>query len=405
MTFLKIFFFLFLLSNSFRGISFSDAFAAAPEKSVLAVVNDEIITPYDVDSRIRLLLVNAPGEKASPEMEREVLFSLIDEKLKIQEGKRQGLVNTAAEIDEAIYRVEIQNGMKKGNLEKMLESKKIPVETLKNQINADLVWFKLLAKEQDESTEVSEEEINARQKYLEEELKTSGFLIGKISFPYAGEKEKKEAEKKAEKAFARLQKGEVFQEVAEDFGSSEGLKWYKETELEKGLLPVLEEMHPGQVSRPVNVEGKYVLVALAQKREASKDGKAVAWEVAQVGVSKERSAEVLDAIYLLKSCSALMDKAKELGLEATSRRQTVPVDQLPPAIKLPLEQEGRSDIVVGPVEGAGFNLFLMRCGGEKRVSVLPSKEQTAAALKEEKMELFSKKMLQDVKRSAVIEIK
>ena len=70
MTFLKIFFFLFLLSNSFGGISFSDAFAAAPEKSVLAVVNDEIITPYDVDSRIRLLLVNAPGEKVPPEMEK-----------------------------------------------------------------------------------------------------------------------------------------------------------------------------------------------------------------------------------------------------------------------------------------------------------------------------------------------
>ena len=276
MTFLKIFFFLFLLSNSFGGISFSDAFAAAPEKSVLAVVNDEIITPYDVDSRIRLLLVNAPGEKVPPEMEQEVLFSLIDEKLKIQEGKRQGLANTPAEIDEAIYRVEIQNGMKKGNLEKMLESKKIPIETLKNQINADLVWFKLLAKEQDESTEVSEEEISARQKYLEEELKTSGFLIGEISFPYFDEKGKKEAEKKAEKAFERLQKGEVFQEVAEDFGSSEGLKWYKENELEQGLVPVLKEMQPGQVSRPVNVEGKYVLVALAQKREASKDGKAVA---------------------------------------------------------------------------------------------------------------------------------
>ncbi len=286
-----------------------------------------------------------------------------------------------------------------------MNSQKIPFETLRNQINADLIWMKILVKEQDESTEVTEEEINARQKYLKEELQTTGFLIGEISFPYAADKDKKKAKRQAQSAFARLQNGELFQKVAESFASSGELKWVQKDDLDQTILSVLKDMSAGQISKPVDVKDKYVLLALVQKREATSDGKVVAWEVVQIGVSKERSGEVLDAIYRIKSCDRLMEKAKKLGLESTSRRQTVPVDQLPPVLKLPLDQEGRSDIVVGPVEVADFNLFLMKCGKDKKISALPTKEQTSAALKENKMKLFSKKKLQDIKRSAVIDIK
>jgi peptidyl-prolyl cis-trans isomerase SurA len=405
MMFFKVFFFLFLAEGFLINRFIPSAFADSEPKRVLAVVNDEIVTSYDVDSRIKMLFVNSPEEKASAEMKKEVLFSLIDEKLKTQEGKKQGIVNTQEEIDDAILRVEMQNGMKKGDLRKILNSQKIPFETLRNQINADLIWMKILVKEQDESTEVTDEEINARQKYLKEELQTTGFLIGEISFPYAADKDKKKAKRQAQSAFARLQNGELFQKVAESFASSGELKWVQEDDLDQTILSVLKNMSSGQISKPVDVKDKYVLLALVQKREATSDGKVVAWEVVQIGVSKERSGEVLDAIYRIKSCDMLMEKAKKLGLESTSRRQTVPVDQLPPVLKLPLDQEGRSDIVVGPVEGAGFNLFLMKCGKDKKISALPTKEQTSAALKENKMKLFSKKKLQDIKRSAVIDIK
>ena len=59
---------------------------------VAAVVNDEIISTYDLRQRVRLLLVTTgvrPTAQNMPQLEQEALASLIDEHLEIQEIRKQ----------------------------------------------------------------------------------------------------------------------------------------------------------------------------------------------------------------------------------------------------------------------------------------------------------------------------
>ena len=59
---------------------------------VVAEVNDDVITNYDILQRMRLLVVTAgiqPTRDDLPELQRYALSSLIDERLEMQELRRE----------------------------------------------------------------------------------------------------------------------------------------------------------------------------------------------------------------------------------------------------------------------------------------------------------------------------
>ena len=68
---------------------------AAPRglsESVAAVVNDDIISTYDLAQRMRLLIATSgiqPTQQNIAQFQREALVSLVDERLQIQELRRQ----------------------------------------------------------------------------------------------------------------------------------------------------------------------------------------------------------------------------------------------------------------------------------------------------------------------------
>src|SRR5688572_9051585 len=84
----------------------------APEMRIAAVVNDEIISVFDLVSRIRMVLMssNIPDspdtrQKLAP----QILRALIDEKLQLQEAKKKNVTATDSEINRALQQIEKQN--------------------------------------------------------------------------------------------------------------------------------------------------------------------------------------------------------------------------------------------------------------------------------------------------------
>ena len=66
----------------------------APEMRIAAVVNDEVISVFDLASRMQMVMLssNIPDTPELRErMGRQVLRSLIDERLQLQEAKRQNV--------------------------------------------------------------------------------------------------------------------------------------------------------------------------------------------------------------------------------------------------------------------------------------------------------------------------
>src|SRR6185312_3217326 len=60
-------------------------------EAVAAIVNDDIISTYDLAQRMRLLIATSgvqPTQETLPQFQREALISLVDERLQLQELRR-----------------------------------------------------------------------------------------------------------------------------------------------------------------------------------------------------------------------------------------------------------------------------------------------------------------------------
>ena len=72
---------------------------------IAAVVNDEVVSVFDVASRMQMVMLssNIPD---TPELRerigRQVLRSLIDERLQMQEAKRQNITVTDSDVEKAL---------------------------------------------------------------------------------------------------------------------------------------------------------------------------------------------------------------------------------------------------------------------------------------------------------------
>lgn len=109
-------------------------------QSVAAMVNGEAITNFDIDQRIKLTQLTT--RKATSR--QEALDELINDKLKVKEGKKYGLDMSSSDIDGAYGNMASRMRLNAEQLNKTLEGHGIRPETLKSRIKADMTWGNLV---------------------------------------------------------------------------------------------------------------------------------------------------------------------------------------------------------------------------------------------------------------------
>jgi peptidyl-prolyl cis-trans isomerase SurA len=125
-------------------------------QTVAVMVNGEPITNYDIEQRSKL---NVLSHKASTR--QQVIDELIDEKVKIKEGKRFGVDPGASDIDASFAQMSSRMRTTPELLTKSLESQGIRADTLKSRIRADMVWGSLVRGRFKESLQVGEKDVAA----------------------------------------------------------------------------------------------------------------------------------------------------------------------------------------------------------------------------------------------------
>ena len=129
-----------LATNSFL-FFFIIFLAKSYELTIIAKVNNEIITSTDLENRLKMALdlSKLPDEKEiKKKLKPRVLDNLIYETLKIQEANRLGIYVSNQEVLTQINRLEERLGMEKNTLLKNYEKKEIPEITIINQIRSQL---------------------------------------------------------------------------------------------------------------------------------------------------------------------------------------------------------------------------------------------------------------------------
>ena len=368
---------------------------------IKAIVNDTPISAFDVETRAKMIMLQQAGQvgKLTPDLKKEALEDLIDERIKIQEMAKRGIKVTQQDVSNALAHLEQQNGMEVGGFKKILAQNKIPFQTLLSQTEANLGWLRLLQQSGRRYT-ISDAEVKAKQKAIRQELSKEALSFAEIVLP---------TEEDALAVWQRLQDGADFETMVE-------LHSIADSRLQGGRVmnvtanyygkdtaEILNQMQAGQLSRPIPVKKGYAIVLMLNKREAVQGDTVKVWELAQAIVAPDSIAATLLKQPVKGGCAGFWETVKDDAVPGSLQQGQVSPKQIPSDVA-PMLKDAPFRKVVGPVQTPAGDIYFMKCG-EQEKRVMPTVEELKMQIESEKMEMISRQILSEIKRDVVVEYK
>ena len=250
---------------------------------IVAVVNEEIITEWDVHVRMSALLEDGEVPPADPEQasafRQAVLDRLVEERLIIQEAKRLGLTVEPEEVAERVQALHREFAPKE-RFEQMLREAQLTEEKLKTKLREQLLMQRAIDGQVRATITVSPAELQqarasappaeASPSHDKEEVLAAHLLI-RVS----EERPVEEARQLIDQLAQRLLAGEAFESLARVYSegphAEEGgrLGWVKPEEMLPELAAALSTLPPGQISKPIQSALGFHLVKVLDRRQTS----------------------------------------------------------------------------------------------------------------------------------------
>jgi peptidyl-prolyl cis-trans isomerase SurA len=249
---------------------------------VAAVVNDDIITTYELDKAVAEALSKNPNRNQMTatrldELTKQTLKTLVKERLFDQQIKELGIEVSDSELTGAIEDVAEKNGLTKEALYKALKAQGLTMDAYRNKIKKEILRYKLMGREVNYKVLVTTGEIR---RYYDEHIKDYNFEpkihIKRISFPVpqGDEKELAAFHKQVEVARDLLLNGEDFDKVLKGLGdvaTGGDMGSLVEADLAKPLQEALVGLKPGDVTEPAELNGQIHLFQVVSRTKASDD--------------------------------------------------------------------------------------------------------------------------------------
>jgi peptidyl-prolyl cis-trans isomerase SurA len=136
----------------------SGAASSSQAQQVVAIVNGEPITAYDIEQRTKLTQISTQKTPAR----QDVLQELIDEHLKIQLLKRYAIDGMDQEVNTAFANLANRMRQTPQQLTEMLAKSGVSVNTLKQKIRADITWSQVVRARYQSSLQIADKDILAK---------------------------------------------------------------------------------------------------------------------------------------------------------------------------------------------------------------------------------------------------
>lgn len=405
----------------FATLAAAPAARAQEALRIAAVVNDEIISVYDLGARLRIALFSSRLED-TPENRRRmgppVLRALVDERLQMQEAKRLNIALSDDELAQTVARVETGNQMQPGGLKQLAAHLQVPYDLMLDQIRAQLLWVKAVNRVYGQRATPSPEDVQERLAQLRAHLGRPEYDLSEIFLPFDGSQPDAEVKALADNLAAQLRGGAPFSAAARQFSRSAtaarggDLGWVSHAQLEPEIAAALESMRQGEISAPVRTEAGYTILQLEGRRVRQADPAQTRLRLSQIklpetgvgALSLADRGKVADYVAAsIRGCEAFESYGKTLGAPGTGPLGSLRQGELPPVLAAAV-----TDLPVGAPSAVtpvgDVPTILMVC---ERIapSPLPSEEQIGQQLRAERMERSAERHLRDLRRLAIIDVR
>jgi peptidyl-prolyl cis-trans isomerase SurA len=140
------------------GIAASGPPSALAQTKVVALVNDEPLTNFQVRARAKFISVTSrrPNNDA---LRKDALEQLIEEQIKLQEARRLGVGVEDGQIDSAYGRMARRLDMNGSQLTSAFRQAGVDPDTLRRRIRADLAWQQVVQARFRQEVRVREQDV------------------------------------------------------------------------------------------------------------------------------------------------------------------------------------------------------------------------------------------------------
>jgi peptidyl-prolyl cis-trans isomerase SurA len=388
-------------------------------QGVAAIVNDEVISTYDVQQRMRLFIATA-GVRITDEMmvrvREQALNSLIEERLQLQQAKEYEVEIDQAEIDRAMADLARQNNLSPGQIRESLAQAGVDARTLEDQLRAQIAWDILVSGRYRARVRVSNDQISERLERYAESASKPRFLISEILIaPTDGESEAS-LMARAEAVIEQLEQGASFPALAREVSAAASAidggdaSWVRAGEIKPEIESALLAMQPGTLSKPIKTQDGVYIIALREKRSAS-DPERVTLKQVFAPTDPARGADgfaeteqaLARAGRSVEGCGELDRIAERVEGAQTSDLGSIAPSDLAPEFASVVAQMSPGDLSP-PIRRSGGVVVLALCARDRTGGAdLPSRDEIEAQLLDQQLTLAARRWLRDLRRDATIE--
>ncbi len=389
-------------------------------EGILVTVNDEVVTSFDLRQRMLSIIAMSqlqPTEETLPQIQRQALNALIEQHLQRQElRKYDDLVISDAEVDEEISEMAQGAGTTVENFTAFLEQGGIRMSTLREQIRTEVGWRALVGGRFNTRSKVSRAQVEQTLRQLTEAATKPQFLIGEIYLENAKHGGAQATVNGAQQLITQMIQGAPFQAVAQQFSDAPSAPrggdagWVVDGSVQPALQEALNQLEPGQLSRPIPVEGGVYIIYMRDKRSGAATNlvqlRQVVIELPENAAAEQISAATsrLSALRTQLTCDNMLDRAtSEQGLLGNDLGET-DIGDLAPQFQT-IARSGEIGSLSEPVRTPlGLHLIAV-CGRRVGGPDVPTFQQVEGRLQNQNLAMLARRYIRDLRADALIEQK
>lgn len=401
----------------------SAAWAQRNVMRIAAIVNDDLISVYDLESRVRWVVLTTgikPNNQNQRQIIQQVLRDMVDERLRMQEADRLGVRVSDREIDNEIEQLASRNNLTADQFTQQVTQRGVDTNTVRTLIKTSLAWNKVAQRQLRRQIEVTDEEIDETLDDLRKSLNEPQSRLYEIFLGVNSPDQESETLQTAERIVQQAREGADFTALARAFSqsntASEGgdIGWVAVSQLPPDLQEDVRGLSKGEISQPIKTFAGYYVLYVEDVRQRSisvEDSKLDIYQIAlplasgateaQRSTSLDLLEQVRPAITSCEDAEAVSGQIEEAnGVAANAIRLGDMAANL---------QQALADLQPGetsaPVATQRAALLLTVCARDDTGGALPSREQVLTRIGAERMDLLQRRYMRDLRREAFIDIR
>jgi peptidyl-prolyl cis-trans isomerase SurA len=378
---------------------------------VAAIVNDEVVSTYDVNQRASLLLAGSGIEPSRETFERaraQALRDLVDERLQMQEATERKIRVEAADVDRALADIARQNGASAETLRNDLNRSGIGIQTLRAQIGTDIAWRRLVGGRYGSRIRISQVQVSEALARISANISKPQALVSEILIAGETETDLQQAEAIAARLLQEIRNGAPFQNVARQFSSAASaaaggdLGWLAQGELRPELQAIVDQLQPGQVSRPIRGPGGIYILAVRDKRAGVDPAQVTRVALRQVTAPAGSRGALERALRRIPGCDGLEPAMANVAGAAVVDLGEATEAELSEEVRARIAdvEEGRATDVVSGADG-GLSALVV-CARASSGGGVPTRQEVENRLYEQELAMLSQRYLRNLRRDSTI---